>query len=122
MAKMNAVDIVSINESHMNFLTLLSFLFSLVIVNTFSIDYPQYYGNLGAIRQLDDGLSAKRVLPMKIRRSPLDGFEDLSSVMRSIDGIQKPRRPNFLWFQRTISGLEENECRQIEGTWQIFSR
>uniref|UniRef100_A0A0K0CXH4 Uncharacterized protein n=1 Tax=Angiostrongylus cantonensis TaxID=6313 RepID=A0A0K0CXH4_ANGCA len=30
-------------------------------------------------------------MPMKNRRSPLDGFEDLSSVMRSIDGIQKPR-------------------------------
>ncbi|VDM58922.1 unnamed protein product [Angiostrongylus costaricensis] len=33
----------------------------------------------------------RRIMPMKNRRSPLDGFEDLSSVMRSIDGIQKPR-------------------------------
>ncbi|VDO20137.1 unnamed protein product [Haemonchus placei] len=31
------------------------------------------------------------MLPMKNRRSPLEGFEDISSMMRSIDEIQKPR-------------------------------
>ncbi|VDP31530.1 unnamed protein product [Heligmosomoides polygyrus] len=31
------------------------------------------------------------MMPMKNRRSPLEGFDDISSMMRSIDGIQKPR-------------------------------
>uniref|UniRef100_A0A8R1I6T9 Uncharacterized protein n=1 Tax=Caenorhabditis japonica TaxID=281687 RepID=A0A8R1I6T9_CAEJA len=32
-----------------------------------------------------------RFLPVKNRRAPLDGFEDMSGFLRTIDGIQKPR-------------------------------
>ncbi|XGW23049.1 hypothetical protein V3C99_005357 [Haemonchus contortus] len=73
----------------MNFTALLSFLLSLLVVNAFNIDYPQY-GGYGAIRRAVERDYAK-MLPMKNRRSPLEGFEDISSMMRSIDEIQKPR-------------------------------
>ncbi|KAF1769746.1 hypothetical protein GCK72_001563 [Caenorhabditis remanei] len=33
----------------------------------------------------------KRFLPAKERRAPLEGFEDMSGFLRTIDGIQKPR-------------------------------
>ncbi|VDL73446.1 unnamed protein product [Nippostrongylus brasiliensis] len=67
----------------MNFTSILSFLLSLVVVGAFNFDYPQYFGGYGAIR--------RSMLPSKNRRSALEGFDDISSMMRSIDGIQKPR-------------------------------
>uniref|UniRef100_A0A914RJM0 Uncharacterized protein n=1 Tax=Parascaris equorum TaxID=6256 RepID=A0A914RJM0_PAREQ len=30
-------------------------------------------------------------LPIKERRAPIEGFEDFDGIMRSLDGLQKPR-------------------------------
>ncbi|KAL6729561.1 hypothetical protein Aduo_000605 [Ancylostoma duodenale] len=75
----------------MNFTTLFAFLLSLLTVGAFSVDMPQYYVGYGQLRRGGEGEYVKRMAPMKYRRSPLEGFEELSSMMRSIDGIQKPR-------------------------------
>ncbi|ETN70001.1 hypothetical protein RB195_005352 [Necator americanus] len=75
----------------MNFTTLLALLLSLLAVGAFNVDFPQYYGGYGQIRRDGEEQYAKRAMPMKFRRSPLEGFEEFSSMMRSIDGIQKPR-------------------------------
>ncbi|WKX90964.1 hypothetical protein Q1695_009645 [Nippostrongylus brasiliensis] len=75
----------------MNFTSILSFLLSLVVVGAFNFDYPQYFGGYGAIRRSAPSEYVKSMLPSKNRRSALEGFDDISSMMRSIDGIQKPR-------------------------------
>ena len=57
-------------------------------------------------------LLTRRLMP-KERRAPAADFDDMTSLMRSLDGIQKPRLKALVqWRIRCISDLDEHPATE----------
>ncbi|RCN53136.1 hypothetical protein ANCCAN_00689 [Ancylostoma caninum] len=73
----------------MHLYTVLTFSLSLLIVNSFEYDYS--HGKYGQMRRAAEDDLAGSLTPIKYRRGGLDAYGDLSTMMRSIDELQRPR-------------------------------
>ncbi|CAD6186453.1 unnamed protein product [Caenorhabditis auriculariae] len=77
----------------MNVLLVLALLASVMVFacHAYTLDYGVYpYAQPGALRRAELESIMKRFMPQKERRG-LEGFEDMPGLLRSLDGIQKPR-------------------------------
>ncbi|KHJ80764.1 hypothetical protein OESDEN_19557 [Oesophagostomum dentatum] len=73
----------------MKSITVATFILSLLVLNSMGLETR--YGKYGPMRLAGDEQVINSYTPIKYRRASIDAYGDFSSMMRSMDELQRPR-------------------------------